>query len=371
MNTPSLRIKRLETRIIDHPIRQDRIIVSPGGRHDTSRYLLVTVNDDEGMMGYGEAATTFLWSGEAAETAQWIVERLFAPRLIGHTFDHPGEALALLDATVYANPFAKAAVDTALWDLWARQQSVPATRLFGDREPVKVIPTRASIGTYPPEETLRIASALWQEGIRTLKFKIGSSDFDDVARLRAVREVLGEEPVFTVDANGGYQSADAAVAAIEALLPFNVTMVEQPTPREHIHMLAEVRRRIEVPIIADECIFTSGDLDEALDCDAFDILSIYPGKNGGFTHALAMARTAQRAGKSCSIGSNGETDLGQGAMACLAAGLSAFPVERIACDFPAVYMYERSSVVNPLQLRNGNIQVPQGVGFGVEPESFK
>jgi hypothetical protein len=103
-------------------------------------------------------------------------------------------------------------------------------------------------------------------------------------------------------------------------------------PRDSIGLLAQVRRWVPVPILADEAIFMPGHLDETLDLDAFDILSNYPGKNGGFSHSLAMARKAKAAGKACAIGSNLETDLGQAATACLASSLSAFPADRLACD---------------------------------------
>ena len=114
-------------------------------------------------------------------------------------------------------------------------------------------------------------------------------------------------------------------------------------------------------------VFTPGHLEEAIDRDAFDILSIYPGKNGGFSHSLAMARKAQAAGKVCAIGSNLETDLGQAAMACLASSLSAFPVERYACDLMGALFYEASYVTPPILYRDGRVQVPTGPGFGVVP----
>ncbi len=80
-----------------------------------------------------------------------------------------------------------------------------------------------------------------------------------------------------------------------------------------------------------------------------------------------MAKRAQAAGKICTIGSNLETDLGQASMAALASGLSVFPVEQLACDFQAVLFYERSSVTRPLEFREGRVQAPQGLGFGVHP----
>ena len=366
----SFRAKRIEARIVNHALREDRIIVSAAGRHDRSRFLLVVAHGDDETRGFGEAATTTLWNGEAAETARWMVENVFAPKLEGAIFDHPREALEVMDGLSRGHPFAKSAIDTALWDLWTRSAGVPASKRFADREGVASIPTRASIGAYPVEETVRLALDFWEAGIRTLKFKTGVKPFDDPARLRAVRERLGDAAVFTVDANGGHASADEAVRAIEALLPYNIALAEQPTPRDRIHMLAEVRRRVPVPIMADEGVFTPGHLEEALDCEAFDILSVYPGKNGGFTRSLEMVQRAQRAGKTCAIGSNLETDLGQAAMAHLAAGCSAFPVEEVACDLPACIFYEKSSVTPPLAFEHGRVAVPTGPGFGVEP-NFK
>jgi muconate cycloisomerase len=126
---------------------------------------------------------------------------------------------------------------------------------------------------------------------------------------------------------------------------------------------------VSVPILADEAIFTPGHLDEALDLDAFDFLSIYPGKNGGPTRSLAMARTAQAAGKAGAIGSNLETGLGQEAMACLASSLSAFPVERFACDMMGALIYEPSAVTPPIIYRDGRVNVPTRPGLGAVPQA--
>jgi L-alanine-DL-glutamate epimerase-like enolase superfamily enzyme len=363
----SLRIRRIDARVVDHPVRQDGAILSSLGRHEASRYATITITDDQGAQGHGEATTAPIWSGESAETAAWMVEHFIAPRLVGATLDHPSEAVALLDRHLHANSFAKAAVDIALWDLWARSQGASVATLVADREPVEWIPTRVSIGCYPPEETARLAVEFWGRGVRTLKFKTGVPGIDDVARLRAVRERLGPEPVFTIDANGAHATADEAVRAIEALAPFNLALAEQPTPRDRIGLLAQVKKRVSVPILADEAVFTPGHLEEALDLDAFDLLSIYPGKNGGFTHSLAMAKRAQAAGKSCAIGSNLETDLGQAPMATLASALSAFPVDRLACDLMGALFYANSYVTPPITFRAGRVAAPQGPGFGVIP----
>jgi muconate cycloisomerase len=363
----SFTLREIDARIVDYPVRQRGAIVSSLGRHAASRYLVVSVACQDGGCGYAEATTAPIWSGESAETAKWMIDAFIAPLVVGCTFDHPSEAIAILDRRLHANSFAKAAVDIAIWDLWARRQEKSISQLVADREPVETIPTRVSIGCYPPDETVRLAEEFWSAGVRTLKFKTGSPGFDDVARLAAVRERLGDEPVFTIDANGAHATADQAVRAIEALEPFNLSLVEQPTRRDRLSALAEVRRRVRTPVMADEAVFTPDDLDEALDLDAFDVLSVYPGKNGGFTHSLAMAKKAQAAGKACAIGSNLETDLGQAANLCLAASLRAFPVERYACDLMAALFYPESATTPPLKFHQGRVALPHGPGFGVVP----
>ena len=364
----TIRIERVLTRIVNHKLKPDRVVISHAGKHDQSAFLQVTLIDADGQRGYAEAATTALWSGESAEVAQCVVEKLLAPKIIGATIHHPREAQALVDSMTVFNSFARSAVDTAVWDLWGKKQGKRVADLIADRTPPASIPTRASVGCYDVPQTLHIARAFWNAGIRTLKFKIGMPGIDDVARLRAVRAEFGDAPVFTVDANGAYATEDAAVRAIEELLPFNLALFEQPTHRDRIKALANVRRRVSpMPILADECIFTPTNLDEALELDAFDILGVYPGKNGGFTHSVDMATKAQKAGKRCAIGSNLETDLGQAAMASLAAGLSVFPIEQLACDLPGVLFYETCSTTKPLAFRGGRVEVPTGPGFGVEP----
>lgn len=361
-----IRIARIATTITSHLLQPERVVISHAGAHSESVYLNVAVVNTTGETGYGEAATVLLWSGESAASAKWLVDTVIAPALVGATFDHPAEALALMDRLAVHNSFAKSAIDTALWDLWAKQQGVSVYQCFANRQPLQRIPVRGSIGAYPLDRTIELAKGFWQEGVRTLKFKVGLPGGEDIRRLLAVRDALGDEPVFTVDYNGAFQSADDAVAHIDSLRPARVAIYEQPTHRDRIALMAEVRKRAGVPILADESIFTRAHLAEAIELDAFDILSIYPGKNGGFTHAIEMAHMAARAGKPCVIGSNLETDIGQAAMGALAAGLSAF-AEGSACDLLSRMYYQRSSVVNGTPLVDGAYVPAHGIGFGVTP----
>ena len=362
-----MKIVRVTATIIDHPVIEDRVVVSMAGKHQQSRFVVVMVEDRDGRRGFGESATTSLWSGESAETAKFLVDRLFAPALVGIEIEHPSEALELIEPLAWANPFTKAGLDTALWDLFAKQKEVPAWTLFSKREPVSILPTRVSIGAYPLEKTVQLASEFWRSGIRTLKFKVGLPGVDDAARLKAVREILGGAPRFTVDYNGAFLDADAALRHIDTLLPYGVEYVEQPTHRERISLMAAVRKQSPLPVLADESIFSKADLEEAISLEALDMLSLYPGKNGGVTRTLEMAEIARENGIKCAIGSNLETDLGLAASALIAASLDAFPVAEVSSDFASSLFYAGSSITSPLLLQDGALRLPGGVGFGVTP----
>ena len=360
-------VRQIEARVVDFPVRTEGAIVSSLGRHTSSRYVVVTVRDESGVRGYAEATTAPIWSGESAETARWIIDSILSPLVVNAHLDHPSEAVALFDRTLHGNSFGKAAVDIALWDLWARKQNKSVSSLIADREPAKSVPTRVSIGAYPPDETVRLAVEFWDAGVRTLKFKTGVPGIDDVARLLRCASDLGRSLYLRLMRMAPMQRQMRPSPQSKALAPFNLAVAEQPTRRDRLSVLAEVRRRTSVPIMADEAVFTVDELREALDLDAIDILSVYPGKNGGFTHSLAMAKLAQEAGKPCAIGSNLETDLGQAPHVCLAASLSAFPVEKLACDLMGSLFYATSAVTPPIALKSGRVELPTGPGFGVTP----
>jgi muconate cycloisomerase len=132
--------------------------------------------------------------------------------------------------------------------------------------------------------------------------------------------------------------------------------------------MRDVKRRLDLPVMADESIWTPDQLNEGLEIDAFDVVAIYPGKNGGFTHALRMARTTHKAGKTCAIGSNLESEIGLAAMGALAGSLPVFESSDSAGDFASSLYYEDVSISGPSRLDRGFYRLPEGLGFGVTPK---
>lgn len=352
--------------IVDHPINTSRLVFSCAGSHAQSQFLILELRSSSGVAGYGEVSCVPIWSGETAAAARVLIDELISPAIMGKVYESPEKLCDALDAILIDNTFLKGAIDSAAWDLLAKENNCSVTQMIAEREPIERIPVRASIGAYPLDRTVSLACEFWELGVRTLKFKTGLDIASDVDRLTAVRDALGDEPTITVDYNAGLTSAKQAIEAIESLAPCNVAIVEQPTPRHRPAMMAEVRRHVDVPILADEGIFNRAQLEEAIELEALDILSIYPGKNGGFTRSRQMAHMAEQAGIACVIGSNLESEIGQAAMGCLAASLTAFPCDRYACDLLSALYYESNPVTELRPLEAGCYLLPQGPGFGIE-----
>src|SRR5439155_2385585 len=137
-------------------------------------------------------------------------------------------------------PFTKAAVEMALLDLWGQRDERPVYDLLGGACRPLALPIRFSLAAGTPEATAALAAQRVREGFRTIKVKVGTDPAADVARVRAVREAIGPEIGLTVDANGGW-SAEDAIRVVREMAPLDLSLVEQPTPRDELEAMAQVR----------------------------------------------------------------------------------------------------------------------------------
>src|SRR5262249_15340800 len=148
------------------------------------------------------------------------IENLLAPVLVGRDPREVRIAREAMDRALKGNPFTKAAVEMALWDLSGKSAGLPLYQLLGgkvrDRIPIKLM-----IGAFDPAQAVRLAETFLGWGARCLKVKVGIDLERDLARLRAVRETAGAEIPITVDANGGWDLATAG-RALPQIEPFNI-----------------------------------------------------------------------------------------------------------------------------------------------------
>jgi muconate cycloisomerase len=241
----------------------------------------------------------------------------------------------------------------------------PVYELLGGPVRSREIRCRFSMGAYPSERVRRTVPPLIERGFTTIKVKVGTNLAEDVERVRLVREIIGPERHIVIDANCGYDAA-TAIEAARRMEPSRVGLFEQPTPRNDYEGLAAVRSSVPMPVMADDIAFDFNHAVECLRHNACDVISVYPGKNGGIRKARRIAELAAQHGVACSIGSNLEWDVATAAMCHLVVGTPNLEIERYPGDVLGPEYHEFPIVKVPLRIDGPVITAPDGPGLGVE-----
>jgi muconate cycloisomerase len=351
-------------------VRPELAIKSSRGHHRVSPFLIVRVDTDDGISGVGEATTMPNWSGETARTARAIIEELLAPVLIGQD---PCDARAVgqsMDQAVNHNWFTKCAIEMACWDIRGKAEGRPVFELLGGPQRSRVIPARFSMAAYEPEVAAAKALERVGWGFTTIKIKVGTDPAQDVARVRAVRAAVGPEIALVIDANCGWD-ADTAIRCCRELEDCHLSLVEQPTPDGDYTSLARVRKSIGPPVMADDMCFDYIHALELIRHDACDVISVYPGKNGGIQKSAEIVKLAAEHGVACTIGSNLEWDVATAAMGHLVIGLENMQVEKFPGDILGPWYHEERIVTEPLLMENATCTIPDKPGLGVDVDWAK
>lgn len=359
-----MQIARIEAIPVRIPLKPERRMISALGKHDTSDFVLVRMETDDGRIGVGEATATPNWSGETVWGTQAIIERLFAPALVGCDPLDRGLIEARMDALAVDNWFAKSSIEMACWDLAGRVVDKPVYELLGGACRPLTIRNRFSVGAYAPEVAAERAAALVAAGFDTIKVKVGVNA-EDVARVQAVRRAIGEQTALTIDANGGW-NYDQALSALRELVDCRLALVEQPLPRRDFTRLARLRKVTGQKILADESCFDEVEARELIAQGCCDAISLYPGKQGGIRKAKAIADLAAQHNIPCSIGSNLEWDVGAAAMLHFIVSTPNMQVDRYPGDCLGPFYHEFSIAKNPLKIEGPYTTLHAGPGLGIE-----
>jgi L-alanine-DL-glutamate epimerase-like enolase superfamily enzyme len=360
-----MKITRVETVPVTVPIdRCVGTVVDAKGFRFRSHLLMIRIHTDSELEGVGEVTASPDWSGETSSGAKWLIDQHLAPQLIGQDPRRVRYCMNRM-AKTFANPFAKAGLEMALFDLLGKSVNAPLYDLLGGAVRNQPLPLRFPVIPVDAQKSAEVAARMVAEGFRTIKLKTGHDPLEfDLERVRRVRDAVGSEIRITVDSNGGW-SVNEAIQAAGPLEELGVAFVEQPVHRLDLEGLAEVRRRTRLPIMADESVFTVQDAARCLQLRAADIISVYPGKNGGLLNTLTIAAMAEAAGVHCAIGSNMEWDVGSAAMAHACAAIPNICVERYAADIIGAKFHTERSIETPLISIPAHVDIPQGPGLGV------
>jgi O-succinylbenzoate synthase len=350
-----VRIDRLEIRLLRLPLV--RFFETSFGRVSERLFVLVTV-DDSGVSGMGEcvADANPYYSAETTRTAWHIIAEFIAPLVLGRAFDHPKQISAAL-GVIRGHNMAKAAVEMAGWDLFARQQGISLSAALGGSR--RCIESGVSIGIQDSLEELveRVGIEL-AAGYRRVKIKIKPGwDLNAVERIRAC---FGSIPLM-VDANAAYTLDDGPHLA--ALDPFGLLMIEQPLDYDDVRDHARLQRQIATDICLDESIHSVRAGRDAIEQGACRIINIKPGRVGGHEQAIRLHDLAEAHGIPVWHGGMLETGIGRAHNI----HLSTLANFSLPGDVAASRRYYAPDLIDPeiVVRADGTIEVPGGAGIGV------
>jgi O-succinylbenzoate synthase len=350
-----VRIERIELRMLRLPLV--RFFETSFGRIHDRPFVLVTVEQD-GAIGLGECVAdgTPYYSSETTRTAWHIIAEFIAPLVLGREFAHPRDIYDAL-AIVRGHNMAKAAVEMAAWDLYARQQGIALSRALGGT--LTRIESGVSIGIQDSLAQLaeRVSIEL-AAGYRRVKIKIKPGW--DVEAVELVRSRFGEIPLM-VDANAAYRLSDAD--HLRQLDAFDLMMIEQPLDYDDVADHAALQARLKTPICLDESLHTVHIADRAIESGACRIINIKPGRVGGHGQSIRMHDLAQSRGIPVWHGGMLETGIGRAHNI----HLSSLPNFSLPGDVAASKRYFSPDLIDPEIVvgPDGTIPVPTGPGIGV------
>jgi o-succinylbenzoate synthase len=320
-------IERIELYELALPLLEPFII--SGGTMIERRSLVVVLQDEEGHRGYGEAPPFELpfYSDETLASARYLLDQVLIPRLLRAGVDSSEQADPALRNGVRGNRFARAALDTALWDLEAARSGVGLADLLAERlgvERAQCVPCGVALGIPQDRslETLRnwIRQAL-ARGYRRVKIKVAPGW--DAAPVKAANEVMaGSGLPLTVDANGAYEWPEHE-PNLRALDEAGVLYIEQPLAPEELVGHARLGKELQTPICLDETLEDARAARQIVELQGPRVWNIKVHRVGGLTEASRVYRIARAYDVELWAGTMPESGIGSQA-ALAAAALPGF-----------------------------------------------
>jgi O-succinylbenzoate synthase len=298
-----------------------------GGTMTVRRSLVVILHDDGGHLGYGESPPFELpfYSEETLGSARLLLQEVLIPRLLDSEIEGPEAVDALLRQGVRGNPFARAALETAMWDLEAHRRGTGIAALLAERlgvTPAPRIPCGVALGIPPDRSTAtlqRWIEAALAHGYRRVKIKVAPGwDAEPVAAARRVLDGTGIP--LTVDANGGYAWPEHE-RALRQLDENELLYIEQPLAPEELLGHVRLSQTLRTAVCVDETLHGETTGRQLLALDGPRVWNVKVHRMGGLTEVCRVVRLAREHGVRLWAGTMPESGLGSQA----ALGAAALP----------------------------------------------
>jgi L-alanine-DL-glutamate epimerase-like enolase superfamily enzyme len=390
-----VKIKTIEAIAVRLPMKKP--VQMAGETVAQAENVFVRVESDAGAVGWGEAAAAPTMTGETIAGMMAAIE-LMRPKLFGRAaYDFIGAAAAM-DAQLYGNSGAKAAIDMALHDLVGRASERPVYALFGAKQRNRM-PVLAVIGSEDAAADLREAQARWNAGYRAFKIKVGlgSPEADAVRTMMLCQALRGQalegqalegqalegqalegqalegqaqggaRCLISADANQGF-SVDGALTFVRGIGDCGLDFFEQPVSAHDLDGMSRIAAATKVPVGADEGIHSLDDIARHHERKAARGVSLKAIKLGGLSGLFAASRLCGQLGMQVNIScKTGETSLASAAAVHLAAVAPALAwgltvtSSGLAEDITAA----------PLRVDAGHVEVPERPGLGIDVDEHR
>lgn len=360
-----MKVASVETYRVDMPMK--RFYKNANHNHNLQPCVLVRVCTDEGLEGIGDVAPLSGYSSADRDGTAEAIQTTLGPALLGADPRRAREATRRMEEAAPGFFEAKAALDIALADIHGKALGVPLHELLGGAVQEEIL-FNAWVGVRSPEKAAAEALAFRDKGWTSCKVKASGDVASDAARVLAVREAVGSAFQIRIDANESYGNVQDAIDLAREVREADPVLFEQPVPRENLEGMAEVRRAIGFPVMADEGLYGHDSLIDIIRAEAADIVKVKVMKQGGLISTREMVSTAEAAGMRLVIGHG--------------FGLSAYTLAEVHVAatsdafLPAIESVGPNKMTDdvvdgPVDIESGRIPVPQRPGLGVSFDAEK
>ncbi|MEI4769543.1 o-succinylbenzoate synthase [Psychrobacillus sp. FJAT-51614] len=329
------------------------------GSLQVKEFLLLEVTDEFGNTGWGEstAFSSPWYNEETVETNLHIIRDFLIPLVLDKNFGHPDEVSEVF-APLRKNNMAKAAVEGAIWDLYAKRNKLTLAEALGGT--AKKIEVGISIGIQKStEELVELVGTYIKDGYKRIKVKIKPRN--DIEIIHALREAYPDVPLMA-DANSAYTLKD--IALLKQLDDFNLMMIEQPLASDDIIDHAKLQKELKTPICLDESIHSMEDARKAIELGSTKVINIKIGRVGGLTEAKKIHDYCMEKGVPVWCGGMLEAGIGRAHNIAL----TTLPNFLLPGDTSGSSRYWEQDIIKPeVVADDGYITVPNAYGIGYEP----
>ncbi len=353
-----MKIAAVTATIVSIPRR--RALKTAYGVSPTTHTVVVKMQTDAGITGWGQTVAPAPWGGESAAGIKLQIDRYLAPALIGEDPFHIERLHQRMNDALRDAQNALTALDFALWDIKGLALDVPVHQLLGGAcGPGALL--HAFVEREEPERMAERLAELAAEDWRWFKTKIGFGVAEDLLWYSRLRELVAADIVFQLDGNTGYTLGAAVQACTQMERMGGVALFEQPV--RYLDEMAALARRVEAPLQADELTANPRSVYEIAREGAAQVLHFKLHRYGGLLPAARMAAVAEAAGLEISVAPYFDI---------MAAAAAHFAAATPIATWPAGFSDMTDTILAEVYAPEGNIlKPPKQAGLGITIDEDK